>query len=393
MNASAEKKGLVLLFGMFAIILGVVVFLVRNINNQAESEEELIVLTLIVIDDGKGNAVSTEVFLMYEPTGKGAVFDIPGNLGAIYSSLGRVDRIDQVYKERGIETYKTEIEKLIGKKIPNSLVITMDDFSTLTDILGGLKIFVPSPVDVKDENGQRYLLPSGAVTLDGDKIRTYMMYKSEDENDDSRDVRRRNAIVQFISAINEPENEKSFLDKNNFSSYSKFFNSNSSEDSLLSLLNKFSKVDPERIIVNTTKGRFNSNLGLFIPDNNGQFLKEVMNLTLSSLRVEGNSQESRYYVLEVLNGTDISGLAARTTTKLESAGYKVLITGNAEREKNAEYENTIIIDHIGNSDAANALGSFIRCSNIQEEEVRPETEGFEAAKTDFTIIIGKDFRF
>lgn len=231
MNASAEKKGLVLLFGMFAIILGVVVFLVRNINNQAESEEELIVLTLIVIDDGKGNAVSTEVFLMYEPTGKGAVFDIPGNLGAIYSSLGRVDRIDQVYKERGIETYKTEIEKLIGKKIPNSLVITMDDFSTLTDILGGLKIFVPSPVDVKDENGQRYLLPSGAVTLDGDKIRTYMMYKSEDENDDSRDVRRRNAIVQFISAINEPENEKSFLDKNNFSSYSKFFNSNSSEDS------------------------------------------------------------------------------------------------------------------------------------------------------------------
>ncbi|MDD7014797.1 MAG: LCP family protein [Treponema sp.] len=393
MNASAEKKGLVLLFGMFAIILGVVVFLVRNINNQAESEEELIVLTLIVIDDGKGNAVSTEVFLMYEPTGKGAVFDIPGNLGAIYSSLGRVDRIDQVYKERGIETYKTEIEKLIGKKIPNSLVITMDDFSTLTDILGGLKIFVPSPVDVKDENGQRYLLPSGAVTLDGDKIRTYMMYKSEDENDDSRDVRRRNAIVQFISAINEPENEKSFLDKNNFSSYSKFFNSNSSEDSLLSLLNKFSKVDPERIIVNTTKGKFNSNLGLFIPDNNGQFLKEVMNLTLSSLRVEGNSQESRYYVLEVLNGTDIGGLAARTKTKLESAGYKVDITGNAERENNVEYENTIIIDHIGNSDAANALGSFIRCSNIQEEEVRPETEGFEAAKTDFTIIIGKDFRF
>ncbi|MCI5523557.1 MAG: LCP family protein [Spirochaetia bacterium] len=393
MNASAEKKGLVLLFGMFAIILGVVVFLVRNINNQAESEEELIVLTLIVIDDGKGNAVSTEVFLMYEPTGKGAVFDIPGNLGAIYSSLGRVDRIDQVYKERGIETYKTEIEKLIGKKIPNSLVITMDDFSTLTDILGGLKIFVPSPVDVKDENGQRYLLPSGAVTLDGDKIRTYMMYKSEDENDDSRDVRRRNAIVQFISAINEPENEKSFLDKNNFSSYSKFFNSNSSEDGLLSLLNKFSKVDPERIIVNTTKGKFNSNLGLFIPDNNGQFLKEVMNLTLSSLRVEGNSQESRYYVLEVLNGTDIGGLAARTKTKLESAGYKVDITGNAERENNVEYENTIIIDHIGNSDAANALGSFIRCSNIQEEEVRPETEGFEAAKTDFTIIIGKDFRF
>lgn len=393
MNASAEKKGLVLLFGMFAIILGVVVFLVRNINNQAESEEELIVLTLIVIDDGKGNAVSTEVFLMYEPTGKGAVFDIPGNLGAIYSSLGRVDRIDQVYKERGIETYKTEIEKLMGKKIPNSLVITMDDFSTLTDILGGLKIFVPSPIDVKDENGQRYLLPSGAVTLDGDKIRTYMMYKSEDENDDSRDVRRRNAIVQFISAINEPENEKSFLDKNNFSSYSKFFNSNSSEDSLLSLLNKFSKVDPERIIVNTTKGKFNSNLGLFIPDNNGQFLKEVMNLTLSSLRVEGNSQESRYYVLEVLNGTDIGGLAARTKTKLESAGYKVDITGNAERENNVEYENTIIIDHIGNSDAANALGSFIRCSNIQEEEVRPETEGFEAAKTDFTIIIGKDFRF
>ena len=46
------------------------------------------------------------------------MINILGNTGAIFQSIGRVDRIDAVYTEKGIETYKSEIEKLIGQEIP-----------------------------------------------------------------------------------------------------------------------------------------------------------------------------------------------------------------------------------------------------------------------------------
>ena len=59
--------------------------------------------------------------------------------------------------------------------IPFSLEISLKHFSELTDLLGGLRVFVPYPVDDKI-NDVPYLLPSGSVTLDGDKICTYIFY-------------------------------------------------------------------------------------------------------------------------------------------------------------------------------------------------------------------------
>lgn len=93
-----------------------------------------------MLSDDSGNALSTDVFVYYPVSRKGALFDILGNTGSIYSSLGRVDRIDAVYKEKGVDTYRKEVEKLIGKTIPFSLEISLSDLGTLADLLGGLKV-------------------------------------------------------------------------------------------------------------------------------------------------------------------------------------------------------------------------------------------------------------
>ena len=111
--------------------------------------------------EDKNRVLFTDVFIYYPISQRGALINILENTGAIFSSLGRVDSIDSVYLEKGIDAYKSEIENLVGQTIPFYIILNLTKFGELTDMLGGMKIFVPSPVDVKNEDGLRYLLPSG----------------------------------------------------------------------------------------------------------------------------------------------------------------------------------------------------------------------------------------
>ena len=42
--------------------------------------------------------------------------------------------------------------------------------------------------DAKNDEGERLLLPSGVVSLDGDKIKSYLNYERSDENEDDLDI-------------------------------------------------------------------------------------------------------------------------------------------------------------------------------------------------------------
>jgi hypothetical protein len=108
---------------------------------------------------------------------------------------------------------------------------------------------------------------------------------------------------------------------------------------------------------------------------------------------EKNTEYTRTYVLEIQNGTSVQGLARNTALLFQAVGYSVYRTTNASSQ---DVDKTVIIDHIGNPDIAKNLGSFIRCTNIQEEEVKKTTPGSEGdlqeqAMVDFTIILGRDF--
>ena len=57
-----------------------------------------------------------------------------------------------------------------------------------------------------------------------------------------------------------------------------------------------------------------------------------------------------------------------------------------------DYDETVIIDHIGNPEVAKIVGDFIHCTNIKDEnELEEVGESSSEANVDFTIILGKDF--
>ncbi len=385
------EKSMIFLFLVFFIIIVTSLIVVSALQVDPVEEmiknEEPIKILFVLEDDEK--VLFTDVFIYYPVSGRGALFNIPGNTGAIYSSLGRVDRIDMVYREKGIDAYRQEIEKLSGQSIPFSMVCSVNNFKVLTDLLGGLKIFVPYPVDIQAENGNRWLLPSGVNNLDGDKILTYLYYNSPEETEGEVQDRYQNVIIAFLAAINKNINTM-FLEEN-FKEYDDYFETNLEAKDLRIILETVAHVDSERLAPRSITGsvRVVDGKSLLFPHYDGELVKDLFKQTVSSLVSVVDTIYDRIYVLEVQNGTSVQGLARNTSILLQGFGFDVLSSVNADRN---DYEETIIINHIGNDEIAKNLGDIISCSNIITEDVLPESAGMEAeSRVDFTIILGKDF--
>ena len=390
-NNPNSNKGAFLLLLIFLILITVTVGLALSLRVSTVDENlktDRVIKTLVVMEDKK-RVLFTDVFIYYPVSQRGALINILENTGAIFSSLGRVDSIESVYLEKGIDSYKAEIEKLVGQSIPFYINLNLTKFGELTDMLGGMKVFIPSPIDAKNDEGERWLLPSGVVSLDGDKIQSYLNYERSDENEEDLIERRQNVILAFFAALS--RNEKIIRDKNSFAAISKRMDSNLDDKEFHRLVSIISQVDSEHLTPQTITGskRIVDGKTLLFPYYDGQLIKDVFKQVSNSLISLDNANVNRTYVLEIQNGTTVQGLARNTMALLQSAGYDILTTGNADSN---DYEKTVIINHIGNAEIAKSLGDFIHCSNIVEESVSLDADSTTAvSNVDFTIILGKDF--
>ena len=106
MSISREKISAIFLGTILLIVVAVGAILALSLRTDPVAENlknDQVVKILFVLNDGNNHALSTDVFVYYPVSQKGALFNILGNTGAIYQSLesaegrsGRVDRIDAV---------------------------------------------------------------------------------------------------------------------------------------------------------------------------------------------------------------------------------------------------------------------------------------------------------
>ena len=387
-----EQKGVI--FIALIILIGIAISIVFAFSLKTNTVEDAlkekgIMRTLIVVEDKDSSMLFSSV-LIYNPTSqKAALVNLPGYTGAIYQSLGRVDKLEKVYSDAGITAFRNETEKLLGMTIPYYAILTLDSFIKISDYLGGMRVFISEPVDCVSENGERWLLPSGAINLDGDKITTYLHYRLEEETEADVQERYQNSMAAFITGLH----DKKFIifNKENKKRYLDFIKTNLNEDEETTLFEAIADVDAESIIKQTITGSLRRVDGqqLLMPDNNGEFIKEAVKQTTNLLASTDGTLTSRVYVLEIQNGTTTQGLARNTAILFQNASYDVLSPVNAPRN---DYEETVIIDHLGNMDVAKIVGDFIHCTNIREATPEEEAESSSLdAGVDFTIILGRDF--
>ena len=386
-----EQKGILFIVLILVIIAALCLFFMRTLKTNTvedELERDSVVRVLFVVEDEHDNSLFSNVLIYDSSTKKAAVINLPGYTGAIFQSLGRTDKLEQVYNELGINSYKTEVQKLLGITIPYTTIIRLDNFIKLCDMFGGMRVFIPSPVDCISDDGERWLLPSGAVNLDGDKVAVYLKYRQAEEDEDSIQERYQNVMGAFLTGLHD-QSFKIFNKTSNFEKYSDCFTVNLNEDETETLFSVISELDSESIIKQTITGSLRNvdNQQLLFPLNNGEFIKEAVKQTTYMLMSTDGTISNRIYVLEIQNGTKTQGLARRTATLYQDASYDVLSAVNADSN---DYAETVIIDHIGNEATAKQVGELIHCYNIkQAEEMEDGSSG--DSMVDFTVILGRDF--
>ncbi|MDR2608503.1 MAG: LCP family protein [Treponema sp.] len=384
---------IVLLFAAGSVFI--YIFFHSNPEDEAFTGDRII-NTLFVLED-QGKPLASYVLMHYPATRRAAIFDIPGEVGMIIQQINRVDRIDTVYNSKDIGPFSTEMGKLLGVQINFSLVINRENLGKIVDLLEGVDIFIPSPVEIFDETPP-VLFPSGLIRMDGDKARLFVSYSQSGEEQELTVFRRQRFFLSLIKRLGEKNEELKNPALTRM--FYPLFSSSTGQHVRTRLFDELADIDTDRTNIQSVGGNVREVSGqvLLFPFYDGSLIKEIVRQSLGSLtRQQEGSLDERVFTVEVLNGSGINGIAGRTAELLRSFGYDVISIGNADR---SDYEKTEIIDRSGLEEVVKALGEVIRCENIRSEaiisdipsatEMELNLQNFEY-RSDFTLIIGRDF--
>lgn len=382
---SFDKSSIFLLI-IIAVVVGLVAalgFALRSdaVDDAMKSDRIMNVLFVLELDR---KPASSELFCFYPATSKGAILDVPAETGLIIKSLNRVDRIDALYDSRKAKPYVDEISRLLGADVPYWIVIDEKGLSEAADILDGLEVFVPSPIEAAGPRPVR--LPSGALLLDGDKITQFASFKDPDETESDAAARRQKLLQSLLKRTG--ERSGSLKDKTVFTAFKRCFRTNLSDESLSRLFEELGKLDTDRLLLQRVTGVYRTVDGkkLLFPHYDGELVRDIVKQTLNALSSTGGGNSGdTIYTVEILNGTPSKGVAKRTAEIYQSFGYDVVSVGNADRE---DYDKTQVLDRFSNPEAAKTLGAVIRCSTVVEQGVSSSSN---SAAADFTIVLGDDF--
>jgi anionic cell wall polymer biosynthesis LytR-Cps2A-Psr (LCP) family protein len=385
-----------LLLTLILALLGVgIFFAVFSLSSDPINESlsgDRVINTLFVIEDN-GKPLSSFVIIYHPATKRAAVFDIPGSLGLIIQRINRLDRIDTVYDPRRLSHFENEIERLLGIDISYSIVITLENLGRITDLIGGVELFIPSAVDEYHDGFIRF--PSGLNILDGDKAMVFVTYELPDESSELANFRRQRFLMGLIRRLGE-QNE--FLSNPQIANlFHSFLRTGMNQRTSVRLFDEFAGINTDRVSVQSVGGTVREVSGqhLIFPHWDGTLIKEIVRQTIGGLaRPLESFLGDRVFTVEIMNGTTVTGLAGRTAELFRSFGYEIASVGNADRN---DYDRTIIFDRSGYDDMVRRFGDIIRCTNIRFISHAPEAPDMDfdfempEYRSDFTLILGRDF--
>ena len=348
--------------------------------------EGKLINTIILIEDDN-HLIYSELFMYDSNTSKGALFDIPGNIGSIIDKYKKMDRIDVLFDKDDPMPYIEKVSSILNTPIPYYIMADIDSFMNIVDLFNGIKIFIANPIEILDVD-DLVLLPSGNLILDGYKTVSYMEYYDKTA-ETVEHISRRQKILQAL--FTQIAANSSFLDIKNFSDNLRDnLSTNLQKDALISFFKIFNSLDTERIVFQRVLGntRLVGDTNLLFPHYEGKLLRETIQQTIVSLSTTGIvSADELNITMDILNATGQSGLAARTSQVFKSFGYDIVRVANYSREN---LDKTIVVSQNGDKSAAEKVADIIKCKKITYEPKAYFDENSNN-NSEIIIILGKDF--
>jgi LCP family protein required for cell wall assembly len=308
---------------------------------------------------------------------------VPANVGSLITSINKQAAISVLYKRSAPAPLQQKIEDLLDVRLQSIIDVTSADLGRLVDLLGGVEVFIPNPVDLT-QGDKRVLLPSGSVVLDGDKALDFISYRDPLESDADAIARRQKFLQALLRAMG--ENSSFLLQRAPLRMLRSLMRTNLPARAVRSFVAELGRFDAERMVLQRVLGTTRSvdDQDLLFPHQDGELLKQtVKQLVAANASQEFVPPEALAVTVEVLNGTPTPGLAARARDLFQSYDLEVLAPNNAD---NDQYQYTVVLDRKGNLDNARKVADIIHCTRIYS---KPDPQMDQAV--DVTVILGRDF--
>ncbi len=338
--------------------------------------------TLFIFSQGE-KALFFEVFFYNPATRKGSLFYVPPNVGGVIASINKVDGIDVLYRRGSTAALEQKVEQLTGVRMQSVIDLSLEDAGRLVDLMGGIDVFIPNPVDLV-QDGKRILLPSGSVSLDGDKAQDFVSYQDPLETEADMVGRRQKFLQALLKGLG--ENNAFLLQRGPFRMVRSMLRTNLPPRALASFIAEMGRFDSERMVLQRVLGTTRAVDGrdLLFPHQDGELLKQAVKQTLAAnASNEFVPPDALSITVEVLNGTRTAGLANRARDLFQSYDLEVMAPNNAD---NDQYVNTVVLDRKGNLDNARKVADIIHCTRVYS---KPDPQLDQAI--DVTVILGRDF--
>lgn len=256
-----------------------------------------------------------------------------------------VSKLNEMTSYGGIENIKDytvdQIENILGVKIDNYVIISIDAFRQIVDAVDGIDMYVPQNMYHTDRAGGLYInLKEGQQHLNGEQAEQLVRFRGYKDGDVDRIKVQQDFLKAFSEKILSPSIITS-LPK----IISTLFNTVKTDISLLEVpqySGYINSISTENISFHTLPGEggYEGGVSYFFP--NMDLMDEFVNEVFFDQTLPGETSntevaaepviiEDKTVSIEILNGTGITGAASNAKALLEEGGYVVSTIGNYEQ--------------------------------------------------------------
>lgn len=279
-----------------------------------------------------------------------------------------------------------EIENILRVKIDNYVVINLDAFREIVDIIGGVEVDVPQRMYYQDRSQGLYIdLQPGLQHLDSEDAEGLVRFRRYIEGDEKR------VEVQqlFLKAVAQKVLSREMLGQlpNMITKLFPYIKTDIKLTDVLSYLTLLNDFDLQNLTFYTVPGYGSSEEGpsyyYINEDKLEEMIKEVFYNTEEEQESSTEQKEpikeiliDKEVTIEIYNGAGVKGLASRYKDQLMLSGYEVVRFDNYET---SDIEKSII--YTKDRDKA-----------LQFEKYIPEAEIIQntSIDSDIKIILGRD---
>ena len=359
--------GLLSYFGSRITGGGVIAALRSFASPPFGGRQQVTILVMGVDNIGHGLADTLLVGSIQPFTRRLAVLSIPRDSRVEIPGHG-TNRINSAHQFGGAELTKQTVERLLGLPIDYYVEIGVSGLAELVDAIGGVEIEVTHRMRYHDRRGHLSIdLEPGRQHLDGEQAVGFVRFRNDRRGDLGRVERQQLFLRQVARQLFQGENlarlpalARAFVNT---------VHTNLSVSDLLALKGIARGLEVDTIPMIYLTGEPVRVGGASMLQLDGELTQNLVN-------------QFRFAVeprVEVLNGTEIEGLASSAAERLRRAGVPVFSTGNTSRYNG----NSRVIDHIGRADRAREIARLLSCKRV----IRGQPGLNEA---DITVILGPD---